>query len=102
MRNRPILTGGYHRPTVNNRPLPRLKPQPLPITMMIRNRIHARARRGQRQWEMSQGLEDLRLEKEFEQNVEKESKGLMDPNPEKELDFAMGEYGKHQFIQSSQ
>lgn len=93
MRNRPILTGGYHRPTLNNRPLPRLKPQPHAITMMIRNRIRARTRRAQKQRELSQGLEDLKHEKTFEQNVEEESKRIAGVGLSKELEFADGEYG---------
>jgi hypothetical protein len=93
MRNRPILTGGYHRPTLNNRPLPRLKPQPHAITMMIRKRILARTRRAQKQHELSQGLEDIKHEKAFEKNVEEESKGLAIANPSKELEFADGKYG---------
>jgi hypothetical protein len=93
MRNRSILTGGYHRPTLHNRPLPRLKPQPHAITMMIRNRIRARTRRARKQWELSQGLEDIKHEKTFEQNVEKESKRFAIVGPSKELEFADGEYG---------
>lgn len=41
---KPYLAG-YLRPTHFNPPLPRLKPQPLPITLMIKKRIAARARR---------------------------------------------------------
>ena len=41
---KPYLAG-YLRPTHFNSPLPRLKPQPLSITLMIKKRIAARARR---------------------------------------------------------
>ena len=41
---KPYLAG-YLRPTHFNPPLPRLKPQPLSITLMIKKRIAARARR---------------------------------------------------------
>ena len=45
MRNRPIMTGGYLRPTLFNKALPRLVPQPAHITGMITSRRKARDRR---------------------------------------------------------
>ncbi|OBZ68991.1 hypothetical protein A0H81_11151 [Grifola frondosa] len=36
MKRRAILTGAYHRPTLYNRPLPRMKPQPVHVTATIR------------------------------------------------------------------
>ncbi|EAL22159.1 hypothetical protein CNBC2970 [Cryptococcus deneoformans B-3501A] len=41
----PRLTGGYLRPTLFNPPLPRLKPQPIGLSMMIHNRLRKRERR---------------------------------------------------------
>ncbi|KAF5382048.1 hypothetical protein D9615_004459 [Tricholomella constricta] len=67
--NRPIMTGGYLRPTFANRPLPRLKPQPLAITGMIRKRRAARERRVVKLTELQESLIDLRLEAEFESGV---------------------------------
>ncbi|TBU40265.1 hypothetical protein BD309DRAFT_927418 [Dichomitus squalens] len=45
MRTRPIMTGAYLRPTLFNKPLPRLVPQPLHITGMLTARRKARQRR---------------------------------------------------------
>ncbi|KAM5539475.1 hypothetical protein V8D89_006927 [Ganoderma adspersum] len=45
MRTRPIMTGGYLRPTLFHKPLPRLVPQPAHITGMITSRRKARERR---------------------------------------------------------
>ncbi|KAI0667748.1 hypothetical protein C8Q78DRAFT_320913 [Trametes maxima] len=45
MRTRPIMTGGYQKPTYYHGPLPRLKPQPIHITGMITWRRRARRRR---------------------------------------------------------
>ncbi len=45
MRTRPIMTGGYLRPTLFHRALPRLVPQPPHITGMITSRRKARERR---------------------------------------------------------
>ncbi|KAI1794940.1 hypothetical protein LXA43DRAFT_1112778 [Ganoderma leucocontextum] len=45
MRTRPIMTGGYLRPSLFHKALPRLIPQPLHITGMITSRRKARERR---------------------------------------------------------
>ncbi|PIL22775.1 hypothetical protein GSI_15469 [Ganoderma sinense ZZ0214-1] len=45
MRTRPIMTGGYLRPTLFNKGLPRLVPQPQHISGMITSRRRARERR---------------------------------------------------------
>lgn len=52
------LTGGFLRPTLFNPPLPRLKPQPLNISMMINRRIKRRERR----IEVSRKLADLQAD----------------------------------------
>jgi len=67
--NRPIMTGGFLRPTLANRPLPRLKPQPWAITSMIRKRRTARERQMVRLAELQESLDDIRLEAEFEAGV---------------------------------
>ncbi|KAG8854363.1 hypothetical protein FRB91_003607 [Serendipita sp. 411] len=92
MKNRPILTGGYLRPTINNRPLPRMKNQPIHITMMIRNRIKARAKRMERQTQLIGWLEDAKAERVFEAGLRKEAldeNGMVDL---RELDFEDGGY----------
>ena len=45
MRTRPIMTGGYLRPPLFHKALPRLIPQPAHITGMITSRRKARERR---------------------------------------------------------
>jgi hypothetical protein len=47
LRARPIVTG-FFRPSLFNGPLPRLKPQPLHISMMIARRRRNREERGER------------------------------------------------------
>lgn len=47
--NRPILTGTFLRPSPFNKPLPRMRRQPLALSMMIRKRRAAHARRIEQQ-----------------------------------------------------
>jgi len=62
MRNRPIMSGGYLRPSINNRPLPRFYRQPIHITMMIRSRVVSAMRRLERQTKLMAWLDDLKAE----------------------------------------
>lgn len=64
---RPILTGGLMKATIYNRPLPRMKRQPLGLSMMIAWRRRARARRVEQYSEMNDSLDDLRAERSFEE-----------------------------------
>ncbi|WWD18000.1 hypothetical protein CI109_102447 [Kwoniella shandongensis] len=61
----PRLTGAFHRPTLFNPPLPRLKPQPISISMMIHNRLRARERRMERRRAYASYLNDMKLETSF-------------------------------------
>ena len=65
LRNRPIVTG-YQRPTFFNRALPRLKPQPAHISMMIFKRRKQREQRLELFSELKEHLDDVRREATFE------------------------------------
>ncbi|KAG9123746.1 hypothetical protein FRC07_014081 [Ceratobasidium sp. 392] len=69
MRTRPILTGHFMLPTIHNRLAPRMYRQPLHLSLMIRWRRLARARRleSQRKW-MEWGS-DVAREREFERRL---------------------------------
>ncbi|KAH8112251.1 hypothetical protein DFH11DRAFT_1706665 [Phellopilus nigrolimitatus] len=67
LRHRPILTGAYLRPTFFNGPLPRMKPQPVHISMMIRRRRLARERRGEKYAELVEHRDDIYRESTFEE-----------------------------------
>lgn len=69
MRNRPIMTGALMRPSLFNRPLPRLKPQPTHISGMIWNRRRARELRLQKFELWTSWRDDLRRERAFEANL---------------------------------
>ncbi|KAK8865815.1 hypothetical protein IAR55_000962 [Kwoniella newhampshirensis] len=70
----PRLTGAYHRPTLFNPPLPRLKPQPISISMMIHNRLRARERRMERRRAYASFLNDVKLETAFWREMEQAQK----------------------------
>jgi len=72
MRNRAIMTGGYLRPTWFNKPLPRLSPQPIHITMMIASRRKARTSRTVRFEQYSEWKEDMKSEARFERLLQEE------------------------------
>lgn len=63
------MTGGFLRPTVSNLPLPRLKPQPKCITMMIYNRRRSYERKGSLYADLTLHQEYLRLERNFEEGL---------------------------------
>ncbi|KAG6865178.1 hypothetical protein C0991_004621 [Blastosporella zonata] len=64
--NRPIMTGGFLRPTFANRPLPRLKPQPWHITSMIFKRRAAREKRMIALADIQERIQDLNFEAKLE------------------------------------
>lgn len=66
LRNRPVLTGGFMRPTLFHGPLPRMKPQPIAISGMIRTRMKARTARIEKQARLLADLELLAEERQFE------------------------------------
>ncbi|KAI0684931.1 hypothetical protein BC835DRAFT_1387032 [Cytidiella melzeri] len=71
LRNRPIVTG-YFRPSLYNKPLPRLKPQPAHISMMIRKRRRNRATRAE-QYAQSEEWRGFALrEVDFERKLSQE------------------------------
>lgn len=69
MRTRPIYTGGFLRPTMYHGPLPRMKPQPEHISMVIKKRIRARDKRLQFKARLLEDLNDLKLESQFEEGL---------------------------------
>ncbi|KAI0753884.1 hypothetical protein BC629DRAFT_1716989 [Irpex lacteus] len=72
LRNRPIITG-YFRPSLFNRALPRLKPQPVHITMMIRRRRKNRTIRMEEYPVLREHLLDVQREAAFEKALLKEN-----------------------------
>ncbi|KAG8969200.1 hypothetical protein FRC03_004153 [Tulasnella sp. 419] len=71
LKRRPILTGGYLRPSTSNKPLPRMKPQPVHVSMMIRKRRKKRAARFTRLAVHLEWLRYLRYEHTFEKILQK-------------------------------
>ncbi|KAF9460353.1 hypothetical protein BDZ94DRAFT_1266355 [Collybia nuda] len=69
LRNRPILTGGYMRPSASNGPLPRMKPQPHLITSMILKRRRAKVRRVARLAQLRETFNFLRGEIKSEREL---------------------------------
>jgi hypothetical protein len=61
----PRLTGSILRPSLFNVPQPRLSPQPVKTSMMIRNRIRARENRREKQLLHMQYIRDMREEFKF-------------------------------------
>ncbi len=74
-----MLTGSFLRATLSNRPLPRLKPQPLAITMMIKRRRAARERRALKLIVVNEWIDDLRREREFEEGLKKYANTPFEP-----------------------
>ncbi|GAB1524627.1 hypothetical protein RhiTH_007781 [Rhizoctonia solani] len=66
LRNRPILTGGFMRPTLFHKLVPRMARQPIHLSMMIRRRRLARARRLEEQRRLMEWKLDIAREREFE------------------------------------
>ena len=57
------------RPTLYHGPLPRMKPQPIAISGMIRTRMKARTRRIEKQARLQADLELLAEERDFEMGL---------------------------------
>ncbi|KAG8880891.1 hypothetical protein FRB98_004695 [Tulasnella sp. 332] len=98
LRNRPIMTGGLMRPSVLNPPLPRLKPQPIHITMMMRRRRDVRENRFVRARVNTEWKQDLLAERSFEAMLEEPSSSSKDPKSEsvyedRGWDEALDSYG---------
>lgn len=74
MRTQPIYTGGFLRPTLYHGPLPRMKPQPEHISMLIKNRIRARERRLKLKAKFQEDMDNLRFESEFEEGLRSTTK----------------------------
>jgi hypothetical protein len=70
MRHRPILTGTVQRATYYNKPLPRMKVQPLHVSVMIGRRIRARIRRRDLHWNLKGLVKHVEAEAEFERMLE--------------------------------
>jgi len=66
MRHRAILTGTFQRATYYNKPLPRMKIQPLHVSGMINKRIRARERRRLQHWTLTSLTKHMEEEAEFE------------------------------------
>jgi hypothetical protein len=67
---RRTLITGYFRPTLFNRPLPRLKPQPQHIGIMIYKRRRARERRLEKINVLNDWQNFMRAERAFEGQLE--------------------------------
>jgi hypothetical protein len=66
MRNRAILTGTIVRASYSNKPFPRMRPQPVHISIIIKKRRFARARRIEKYKLLTEWRRDMAIEKEFE------------------------------------
>jgi len=71
MRHRAILTGTIQRATYYNKPLPRMKLQPLHVTGMISKRIRARERRRVQHWTLMSLTKHMEAEAKFERALKK-------------------------------
>ena len=71
MRHRAILTGTFQRATYYNKPLPRMKVQPLHVSGMINKRILARERRRHQHWTLTSLSRHMEDEAEFERMLSK-------------------------------
>jgi protocatechuate 3,4-dioxygenase beta subunit len=63
------MTGSSIRPSLYNRPLPRLTPQPEHISLMIFKRRKARQRRGAHYADLRSMRDDVRREVQFEASL---------------------------------
>jgi hypothetical protein len=66
---KPRLTGGYLRPTLFNPPLPRLKPQPEGLSMMIHKRLRVRERRTWKRRVWAEWAGDMKAEMAFYRRI---------------------------------
>ncbi|EAU85028.1 hypothetical protein CC1G_04124 [Coprinopsis cinerea okayama7 len=73
LRTKPILTGSIQRASRDNRPLPRLYPQPKQFASMFIKRRRKRELRLARQRRHSEELQDLAREARFEEGLQREA-----------------------------
>ncbi|TFK52819.1 hypothetical protein OE88DRAFT_1656428 [Heliocybe sulcata] len=73
LRRRPIMTGSFIRPSIFNRALPRLSPQPDHITGMIAQRKHSRAMRMEKAAVYAEYQSLMREEGVFERLLQEET-----------------------------
>ena len=73
MRHRAILTGTFQRATYYNKPLPRMKVQPLHVSGMIQKRLRARERRRDQHWTLLSWAKHMETEARFEKTLEKDA-----------------------------
>ena len=71
MRHRAILTGTFHKATHFNKPLPRMKVQPLHVSGMINKRLRARERRRAHSWTLTSLAKHMENEAEFERTLQR-------------------------------
>ena len=76
MRHRAILTGTFQRASHFNKPLPRMRVQPLHVSVMIQKRIRARERRQEKHWVLLGWAKDVDAEALFESTLEKDAAGF--------------------------
>ena len=77
MRSRPILTA-FFRASPSNPPFPRLKPQPLHMSMIIKKRRKAAQSRHRRFLELQTQRELVYSEQAFEKGLSKDAKDFAD------------------------
>jgi len=70
MRHRAILTGTFQRATYYNKPLPRMKVQPLHVSGMIQKRLRGRERRRDQHWTLMSMTKHMEAEARFERALE--------------------------------
>jgi len=73
MRHRAVLTGTFQRATWYNKPLPRMKVQPLHVSGMIQKRILARERRRDQHWTLLSLTKHMEAEARFERALERDA-----------------------------
>ncbi|KAH0831113.1 hypothetical protein J3R83DRAFT_13679 [Lanmaoa asiatica] len=78
LRTRTIFKGSFIRPTLYNKLLPRLVPQPVSISCMINKRRLRRQRRYEQSVELTEWIKDLEMESVFEKQLRR-SGGRIDP-----------------------
>jgi len=78
LRTRTIFKGSFIRPTLYNRLLPRLVPQPVSISCMINKRRLRRERRYEQFVELTEWIKDLQMESAFERHLRR-SGARIDP-----------------------
>ena len=78
LRTRTVFKGSFMRPTLYNRLLPRLVPQPVSISCMINKRRLRRERRYEQSVELTEWIKDLQMESAFEKQLRR-SGARIDP-----------------------